>query len=149
ERADLPILTPEQARRYLAAVREITLAVLDWVDLDDRDPMLVNGFIFANIIQHEQQHRETMLATLQVREEPYPLPDPADLSPAPAGGAEAGSEVAIDGGVFRMGLDEGAWIYDNERPSHEVEVAPFRIDMFPVTNREFAEFIGDGGYDDE
>ena len=36
--------------------------------------------------------------------------------------------------------------YDNERPRHAVDVAPFSIDVFPVTNGDFLEFIRDGGY---
>lgn len=155
ERADLPILTPVQARRYLEAVREMTLATLETIDFDDRDPLLADGFIFTNLIQHEQQHRETMLATLQLRDAEYPLPDPQtfadtyDLDHPPAGGGTAVTEVELPGGRFQMGTDTGLWAYDNEKPAHETEVAPFAIDAAPVTNGEFAEFIADGGYDDE
>ena len=46
--------------------------------------------------------------------------------------------VALPGGTFRMGSDRH---YPEERPMHEVAVAPFRIDRYPVTNRQFAEFV--------
>jgi len=45
-----------------------------------------------------------------------------------------------------MGTDQDPRAYDNERPAHVVDVAPFWIDTFPVTNRQYAEFIDDGGY---
>ena len=54
----------------------------------------------------------------------------------------------MPGGTFVMGTDEEPWAYDNERPAHEVDVAPFRIDAAPTTNAQFAEFMSDGGYDD-
>ena len=47
-----------------------------------------------------------------------------------------------------MGTDTAPWAYDNERPAHEVAVAPFRIDTTPVTNRAYLEFVESGGYDD-
>jgi iron(II)-dependent oxidoreductase len=45
-----------------------------------------------------------------------------------------------------MGTDTEPFAYDNERPVHVVEVGPFRIDTFPVTNRQYLAFIEAGGY---
>jgi iron(II)-dependent oxidoreductase len=56
--------------------------------------------------------------------------------------------VAIDGGTYEIGTDEHAWVYDNERPRHAVEMPPFRIDRTPVTNAQYRAFVEDGGYDD-
>jgi len=64
-----------------------------------------------------------------------------------AGGTHEGM-VDIPGGPSVIGTDEHAWVYDNERPRHEVDVAPFRIDSTPVTNRQYRAFVEDGGYDD-
>lgn len=36
--------------------------------------------------------------------------------------------------------------YADEGPVHDVAVAPFSIDVHPVTNREFAVFVADTGY---
>ena len=47
-----------------------------------------------------------------------------------------------------MGTDREPWAYDNERPAHPVEVAPFRMDVVPVSNAAFVAFVEDGGYDD-
>ena len=56
--------------------------------------------------------------------------------------------MLIPGGTFTIGTSDDPWAYDNERPEHEVTVAPFRIDTTPVTNRAYREFVEAGGYDD-
>ena len=58
---------------------------------------------------------------------------------------EAGSPgmSAVLGGAFRMGA--GA-IYAEEGPERLVEVAPFRIDRRPVSNRDFAAFVKATGH---
>src|SRR5205085_11430907 len=50
------------------------------------------------------------------------------------------------GGAFTMGTSVEPWAYDNERPAHTVDLAPFFIDTTPVTNGAYAEFINAGGY---
>lgn len=55
----------------------------------------------------------------------------------------ADSMVEIEGGVFSMGSNDH---YPEERPLHKVRVAAFRIDRYPVTNREFARFVRATGY---
>jgi iron(II)-dependent oxidoreductase len=54
-------------------------------------------------------------------------------------------EVHIPGGPFEMGTAD-AWAYDNERPVHEVHVAGFFLDRYPVTSGQFLAFMEDGGY---
>jgi formylglycine-generating enzyme required for sulfatase activity len=51
--------------------------------------------------------------------------------------------VAVPGGTFTMGSDRH---YREERPVRRVAVDGFRIDLHPVTNREFAGFISSTGY---
>jgi len=55
--------------------------------------------------------------------------------------------VTIAGGTCLIGSDEG--LEEDEAPRHEVELAPFALGRFPVTNAEFKCFIDAGGYDDE
>ncbi len=54
--------------------------------------------------------------------------------------------VAIDGGTYAIGSDEG--IFEDEAPRHEMQLAPFSLRQFPVTNAEFRCFIDAGGYQD-
>ena len=65
----------------------------------------------------------------------------------------AGSTVAmakLDGGLFLMGTDsDEGFPADGEGPIREVTVDPFYIDIFPVTNQQFGEFIHATGYKTE
>lgn len=50
--------------------------------------------------------------------------------------------VRLEGGTFRMGTDNPAGFpADGEGPVREVTLDPFYIDIAPVTNRKFREFI--------
>ena len=46
-----------------------------------------------------------------------------------------------------MGTDDRAVALDNERNAHVVDLPDFLIDATPVTNKAFAEFVEDGGYE--
>ncbi len=46
--------------------------------------------------------------------------------------------VDLPGGSFVMG---SARFYPEEGPEHRVTVAPFAIELHPVTNAQFAEFV--------
>ncbi|MFF6996838.1 ergothioneine biosynthesis protein EgtB [Streptomyces sp. NPDC008313] len=144
ERPSLPLLPPDEARRYAAEVRGRVLDVLESARFDGT-PLTEAGFAFGMIAQHEQQHDETMLITHQLREGPAVLtaPDPAP-APPPAGPAE----VLVPGGPFTMGTSAEPWSLDNERPAHPRIVPPFLIDTTPVTNAAYQAFIEDGGYDE-
>jgi iron(II)-dependent oxidoreductase len=144
ERAGLSLMDPPRALSYLAEVRERSLEVLESVDLDSDDPLLADGFVYRMVIQHEHQHCETLLATLQLRAAAYPL----DEQPAPPGRPLPTAEIFVEGGPFPVGAEDDPWAYDNERARHDVDVAPFFVDAVPVTNRGYAEFVADAGYED-
>ena len=141
ERAALELLTPAEARRFAADVRRRSLALLERVELEG-ERLLEDGFVYGLLIQHEHQHLETMLQTLQLREGPYDLRD----EPAPSGRAVRPAEVLVEGGTFVMGTDDEPWAYDNERRAQKVELPAFWLDAVPVTNRQYARFVEDGGY---
>ncbi len=143
-RPALPLLGPAEARRYIAEVRGRVLDALEQVELDDDGrPLLARGFVYGMVVQHEHQHDETMLATLQLMDGPGYRP----LAPPPPAGAHVEGDVLIPAGPFVMGTDDEAWAYDNERPAHVVDLPAFRIDAAPVTNGRYAGFVADGGYD--
>jgi iron(II)-dependent oxidoreductase len=151
DRPSLPILGPADARAFVAGVRSRVLDVLATIDLDGDDPLLRDGFVYGMVVQHEHQHDETMLATIQLMEH-FAHPDADGWRPSAVdhdAAGTAGGMINIAGGPSVIGTDASAWVYDNERPRHEVEVAPFRIDRTPVTNRQYAAFVVDGGYGDE
>jgi gamma-glutamyl hercynylcysteine S-oxide synthase len=144
ERAKLAILGPAEARRHVATVRGRVLDVLDRVELDSGVPLLNEGFVYGMVAQHEHQHDETMLATLQLMASPYPHV----ATPPPPGRPPAAAEVLVPGGKFVMGTDREPHAYDNERPAHVVDVDAFLIDTVPVTNGQYLEFVEAGGYDE-
>jgi len=154
DRPDLDLLGPVEAREFAADVRKRTLDVLGDVELDGPDRVLADGYVYRMIAQHEHQHDETMLATIQLMEDlAHPLAH-QDGAPGATGGSAGCSprerEVMafVDGGPFVMGTDDRRWAYDNERPGFEVDLAAFWIDTHPVTNGAYLEFIEAGGYQD-
>jgi gamma-glutamyl hercynylcysteine S-oxide synthase len=142
-RPALPLLGPADARRYIAEVRGRVLDTLDGIDLE-AGPLLSRGFVYGMVVQHEQQHDETMVATLQLMDRPGYRP----LAPPAPPGSPVAAEVTVGAGPFVMGTDDEAWAYDNERPAHVVDLPAFRIDAAPVTNGAYAGFVADGGYDE-
>lgn len=147
ERPTLPLLGPDEARKYIAEVRDKALDVLEASPLEG-SALVDEGFAFGMIIQHEQQHSETMLATHQLRSgEPVLVAEPL---PSSVVGTRRGlpSEVLVPGGGYTMGTSIEPWALDNERPAHAVAVEPFWIDSVPVTNGDYQRFIDSSGYDD-
>ncbi len=147
-REALPLLTPAAARAYGDAVRAHTLEILASADLSPEasDPLLRHGFVHDMVVQHEHQHAETLLAAVQLLpiEEGHEL-----LAPSPpAGRVIPAAEVFVPAGRFAMGSFH-PWSYDNERPSHAVDLGSYWIDTVPVTNGQYQEFVDAGGYDDE
>ncbi len=64
-------------------------------------------------------------------------------SPLRAPSSESGRPmVALSGGAFLMGTDyPHGFPDDGEGPVREVTLSAFSIDKYPVTNRDFAEFV--------
>jgi gamma-glutamyl hercynylcysteine S-oxide synthase len=144
ERPSLNLLDREGADQYLDAVREAVLEELETADLEGDDPLLRGGFVYHMIMQHECQHNETMLQTLQLMPGQGRRPETAVELPD---GDPTDEMVHIPGGPYVMGTDDGAWALDNERGAHGVEVDYYYLDKTPVTSLDFLEFVEDGGYE--
>jgi iron(II)-dependent oxidoreductase len=116
------------------------------VRLDPNNALQRDGYVYSMVLQHEVQHNETMLQTLQLKMgTPYAAPRRYAF-PNGSSKLERGSMVRFAGGCVRLGTDDHSAAYDNERPSHLVDLAPFSIDVLPTTNGDFLEFMRDGGY---
>ncbi|HKC27487.1 MAG TPA: ergothioneine biosynthesis protein EgtB [Jatrophihabitans sp.] len=139
-RVTLPLLSPREARLFIADVRGRIFDALDKTDEDD------GLFPFRMVEQHEQQHVETMLATHQLRTGEPLLGVGSALPP---GRAAEHDSVLVPAGPFVLGVNgvDEPWSLDNERPAHVVELPAFRIARFPVTNAEWQRFVEAGGYD--
>ncbi|MDQ3761279.1 MAG: ergothioneine biosynthesis protein EgtB [Actinomycetota bacterium] len=144
-RPALPLLDPSETRRYLGEVRSKVFDVLERTPLEGRR-LVEQGFAFGMIVQHEQQHDETMLATHQLRVGPAALHASA---PQPERSTDLPAEVLIPAGEFTMGTSTEPWALDNERPAHRACTGAYWLDTIPVTNRDYQRFLADGGYDDQ
>ena len=144
ERPSLNLLNREDADRYLNGTRKAVLKTLEDVNLDGDDPLLKDGFVYNMILQHEAQHNETMLQTLQLKKgEGY---KPKARIELPKGVTVEDEMVYLPGGEFVMGTDDRSWALDNERGAHVIDLPGFFMDATPVTNGAYAEFVEDGGY---
>jgi iron(II)-dependent oxidoreductase len=145
-RRRLPLLEHSACVRYLEDSRRSTLETVARATFPATDPLLAGGFVHGMLAQHEAQHSETILQTIQLIDdltyEPPRRQEPSGTL-APLGDAV---EAVIPAGPFIMGTDDRALVYDNERPAHDVDLPRFRIDLCPTTNGQFLRFMEDGGY---
>jgi len=75
---------------------------------------------------------------------PTPTPAPTTAgAEAPTAPPVAEMMVEIPAGEFTMGSDLAD---DDEKPAHTVTLEAFEIDMFEVTNADFAKFVEETGY---
>lgn len=147
-RTSIRILTPPEARSYLAETRERTLGALGRCRLDDpSDALAHGGFVFGLVAGHEAQHTETILQGMKLADPGAYVPvRPAARPPAPAPAA-APARIAIPAGPATVGATGDGFAYDCERPAYEVHLPAFAIARDPVTCGDWLGFITDGGYD--
>lgn len=139
-RWDLPLPDLGATRRYLGGVLE---RVLDLLERRTGDERLL---YFAELSAcHEDMHAEAFHYTRQTLA--YDAPPVAAAATPMVSAAEDRGDATFAGGTFLLGANPGSgFVHDNEKWAHEVMVPPFRMARFPVTNREFLEFVAAEGY---
>lgn len=162
-RINLP--SREEMLAYLLTVRERVFSFLAQADLASDHPLLHEANIFNMLLQHEEQHTETMLLIVRLlaaerydagiedkhwswlqESEQASLPEALLLGERePA--CEKGEMMFVPAGPFLMGSNHRSTTLDNERPQYAVEVDEYLIDRCPVTNQEFLQFVTAGGYE--
>ncbi len=98
---------------------------------------------------HEQQHQELIVTDIKHVLGGNPLaPAYAGRTAAPPPHALVADLgwVSFAGGVREIGYGGSEFCFDNEQPRHKVWVDDFRLGSRLVTNREWLEFMADGGY---
>ncbi|HVB06103.1 MAG TPA: ergothioneine biosynthesis protein EgtB [Acidimicrobiales bacterium] len=99
-------------------------------------------------LNHEQQHQELLLMDIKHVLSQNPLrPAYAPAVPAPTPTAPPPGWLAHPGGLVEVGEEAACFTFDNERPRHLVQLAPFALCSRPVLCGEWLEFIADGGYE--
>lgn len=115
---------------------------------------LLDGALTSEIIErlelglaHEEQHQELILMDILHLFAQSPL-SPAYLSTQPRTYVSPGSLQfsRFPGGIIEIGAVGADFAFDNERPRHQVYLAPFRLADRLVSNGEWMAFIEAGGY---
>ena len=127
--------------------RQVDAAMQDWLggadegDLEEIAPLVTVG------LHHEQQHQELLLTDLKHAFAQNPL-RPAYRSDPPKEAAAPPDPGFVEdqGGLVQMGHHGSGFAYDNESPSHQALVPPFRLAKALVTNSQYLAFMADGGY---
>jgi len=102
--------------------------------------------LFTTTINHECQHQELLIYDLQnlLANEYRPVisktkPHYTNAEPR---------TVTISGGIYPLGYNGTEFAYDVEMPEHKVFLNDYKIDVFPVTNEQYLEFMNAGGYEE-
>ena len=136
-RWDLPLPSLPATQAYLAAVLEKVLSRLQ------REPENENLAYFVRLATlHEDMHAEAFHYTHQTLAYPEP-----EIGVRATIHSNCGGDLFIEGATLRMGAERGTkeFVFDNEKWAHDVEVAPFRISARPVSNRDYLEYVEQGG----
>ncbi len=99
-------------------------------------------------IAHEQQHQELLLTDIKHALFQNPLGPavwPAATDDRLAERGETGWHQH-PGGIALAGHEGDGFAFDNEGPRHRLLLEPFALAVRLVSNREWDEFIADGGY---
>ena len=132
---DLP--SPAATRGYLEGVLDACHAALDKPEADP--------YYFQLALYHEDMHCEALHYTLQTLGIAPSAKVRTRRGPPALG---PGEELHFPGGETGIGSRrDDAFVFDNEKWAHTVELAPFAIDARPVSNEEFLAFVEDGGYE--
>ncbi len=100
------------------------------------------------LVERTQDARADLRARIAAGLALGPLGDPRFVHcQGPQGAYRLPPLVTIPARTYTVGSDEG--LYEREAPVHAVELQPFQLGQFPVTNAEYALFLKAGGYEDE
>lgn len=143
--------TVDQIKQYRHSIDQLVCELIN-------DAKIADDIRFAQVlelgIQHEQQHQELMLTDIKHVFWCNPLL-PAyssgssvdsslqnfDISPLPDIANVTGSF-----GLVSVGDATDRFVFDNERPRHQVFLQPFRLNTMLVTNAQYLQFVDAGGY---
>ncbi|HEX2962854.1 MAG TPA: ergothioneine biosynthesis protein EgtB [Ignavibacteriales bacterium] len=129
---------------YRKHVDEQVLEFLDTAsdeELDQIAPVIELG------LNHEQQHQELILTDIKHMFSLNPLyPVYSTAKEAQIVHIPPIEWISFDEGIYRIGHEAKGFAFDNELPSHNVYLEPYRLASRLVTNGEYLDFIEAGGY---
>ncbi|HKT32845.1 MAG TPA: ergothioneine biosynthesis protein EgtB [Gammaproteobacteria bacterium] len=105
------------------------------------------AFLVTLGLNHEQQHQELLLTDIKHMLSLNPLkPAWRELRAPPRHQAPKLEFMARPEGLFQIGHAGKEFAFDNETPRHRVFLRAHTLANRLVTNREYREFVGAGGY---
>ena len=176
ERGKFPRPTVEQTLRYRAFIDQSVVSFLGeegQKQLRQEIEKEMLGELIYDILlgnQHEMQHQELMIYDFQHyfqrfrdSEDNYKpniikFPPSHSLPKLPQSSSNNDNGrtkdrttktvdmVTIDEGIYELGFHGNGFCYDNELPEHKTYLQQYKIDIFPVRNGDYIEFINDDGY---
>ena len=141
-RWDLPLPSFDATRRFLGEALDRVVDGLSAQRLSEQE-----AYFCWLAVMHEDMHGEALTYTRHTLGYPEPRKNSNSGNSKPARGSAVAGDVVVPGGAFLAGAATGEqFVFDNEKWSHPVELREFAIARAPVTNRQFAEFVDDSGY---
>ncbi|MGO8983275.1 MAG: SUMF1/EgtB/PvdO family nonheme iron enzyme [Terriglobales bacterium] len=143
----------------LRAVRDYVNEVRDTLDeslanISVKAPETGDGFPLSTLLNVAIEHRLMHIETLAYMLHRLPLDRKIGRPDSAMGGSlpVVHGMVSVPAGEVNLGLrrtsENGvAFGWDNEYEAHTADVSGFEIDRYKVTNRQFLEFMTDGGYE--
>lgn len=138
ERGNITRPGVQEVYEYRAYVDRAMEVLMEEKDLED---LIVLG------LNHEQQHQELLITDLKYtfgRNPIFPIYK-KDYSLVSAVNAKH-NKLDISEGIYHIGYEGEGFHYDNEKGEHKVYLHDYSIDNFQVSNKDFMEFMEDGGY---
>jgi ergothioneine biosynthesis protein EgtB len=98
-------------------------------------------------LNHEQQHQELLYSDIKYILGHNPLFPPwSDRDIDEGGDVGEPGFLTISSGMYEIGYRGDGFCFDNELAPHKVYLNEFQLSSSLVTNGEYLEFIGSGGY---
>lgn len=107
------------------------------------------SFLMELGINHEQQHQELIVTDIKHMFSQNPLNPGLSKLESKKTKTPSLNWVNFKEGIYSIGSDEGSFVFDNETPIHKEYLESFQLASRPVTNKEYLQFITDGGYDNQ
>lgn len=142
DRGNLSRPTVEEIYKYRKHVTQNLVELLEGSISEELESLVEIG------IHHEKQHQELLLTDIK-----YILGNNPLLPVYNSRFSEYSPEnykqewIQIQEGIYEIGHQGESFCYDNELGRHKVYLQEYAISNKLVTNREYLEFIEDGGYE--
>jgi ergothioneine biosynthesis protein EgtB len=139
----------EEVTQYRAHVDAAVTRLIE--NVAEADAAEVFGILEIGL-NHEQQHQELLITDILhafAHNPTDPVYDAAWQMPRLGAGPrslQADNFVDMPAGVHAIGHEGADFCFDNETPRHDTLIPAMRIARHLVTNGEWLEFIGQGGY---